>query len=106
MSIEQLVDDLAAMRLLTDDGLAQLPVGFAPGVLDPAEVGPETGRQGVDLANTLRSLGTLQCDEFALLDGGPLVLELGELAPRVGGAAPAVGIQARLESLDLSLHHR
>jgi hypothetical protein len=106
MSIEKLVHNLSAVDLLADNGLAQLPIGLAPGVLDPAEISPETGRERVDLTDTLRSLGALQHDEVAPLDGRQFALQLGELVPQVDGAAPGVWIEARFEAFDLSLHHR
>ncbi|HTV78491.1 MAG TPA: hypothetical protein VMF03_09545 [Steroidobacteraceae bacterium] len=74
MSIEKLVHDLSAVDLLADDGLTQLPIGLAPGVLDPAEVSPETGRQRVDLTDTLRGLGAVQHDEVTPPDGRQFAL--------------------------------
>src|SRR5690606_19823553 len=53
VTVQQLVDDLAAMMLVTDDRMPQGLVCLAIGIFDPSEVRKQTGCETVDFSNAL-----------------------------------------------------
>ena len=85
--VEQVIEDLAAVVLFADEGLAKLAVGLAVGVLDAAEVGAQAHGEAVEFADLLLGAGAVEDGELAGADLGEFGLEVGDLGFEAANAA-------------------